>query len=159
MKIAKNQDKYWHQRGARCNHKKCRGKLWGQMEVVNRQEKLTYVYCMKKGCGYISKDKNEIQRWKKSFNKKLTKKMKTEIQETELYKKFKKALNIKHDMRPDDNTVVVDCCKIAEEYAKQKWEEACQLQINSCLNNMRTPLSDSLAYGDVSSAPKPQFKP
>lgn len=46
--------------------------------------------------------------------------MKTEIQETELYKQFKKALNIQHDMRPDDNPFVVACCEIAENYAKQK---------------------------------------
>ena len=43
--------------------------------------------------------------------------MKTEIQETELYKKFKKALNINHDMRPDDNPFVVACCEITKEYA------------------------------------------
>lgn len=42
--------------------------------------------------------------------------MKTEIQETELYKKFKAALNIQHDMRPGDNPFVVACCKIAEDY-------------------------------------------
>lgn len=50
-----------------------------------------------------------------------------------------------------------DVAKIMEEYAKLKWEKACQLQIKSCLNNLRTPFSDSLAYGDVSSAPKPKF--
>lgn len=42
-------------------------------------------------------------------------------------------------------------------YAKSKWEEACQLQINSCLDNLRPTFSDSLAYGDVASATKPKF--
>lgn len=46
--------------------------------------------------------------------------MKTEIQETVLYNQFKTALNIRHDMRPDDNPFVVACCKIAEDYANQK---------------------------------------
>lgn len=45
--------------------------------------------------------------------------MKTEIQETELYKKFKEALNIQ-DMRADDNPYIVECCKIAKEYATQQ---------------------------------------
>lgn len=43
----------------------------------------------------------------------------TKIQETELYKKFKEALNIRNDMRPDDNPFVVKCCEIAEDYRKQ----------------------------------------
>lgn len=43
--------------------------------------------------------------------------MKTEIQNTELYQSFKKALGI-NDMRTDDNPYVVECCKIAENYAK-----------------------------------------
>jgi hypothetical protein len=47
----------------------------------------------------------------------------------------------------------------ADLYAKSKWEEACQLQINSCLDNLRPTFADSLAYGDVASAPKPQFVP
>lgn len=42
--------------------------------------------------------------------------MKTEIQETELYKSFKSALGIS-DMRSDDNRFVVECCKIAQQYA------------------------------------------
>ena len=42
--------------------------------------------------------------------------MRTEIQNTELYQRFKKALEIT-DMRPDDNPFVVECCKIAKEYA------------------------------------------
>ena len=46
--------------------------------------------------------------------------MKTQIQETELYKKFKKALNIQHDMRIDDNPFVVACCEIAEEYTTSR---------------------------------------
>lgn len=45
--------------------------------------------------------------------------METEIQETELYKKFKKALNITQDMRPGPNPFVVACCEIAKEYAQQ----------------------------------------
>lgn len=44
--------------------------------------------------------------------------METQIQETDLYKSFIKALDI-HDMRTDDNPFVVKCCKIAEEYASQ----------------------------------------
>lgn len=47
--------------------------------------------------------------------------------------------------------------EVAELYAKSKWEEACQLQINNCLNNLRPTFADSLAYGDVASAPNPQF--
>ena len=43
--------------------------------------------------------------------------MKTEIQKTELYQQFKKALGI-NDMRTDDNPYFVECCKIAEDYAK-----------------------------------------
>lgn len=43
--------------------------------------------------------------------------MKTEIQKTELYQQFKKALGI-NDMRTDDNPYIVECCKIAEDYAK-----------------------------------------
>ena len=43
--------------------------------------------------------------------------MKTEIQKTELYQQFKKALGI-NDMRTDDNPYIVECCKIAENYAK-----------------------------------------
>ena len=43
--------------------------------------------------------------------------MKTELQETELYKKFKKALNINNDMRADDNPFVVSCCNISKEQA------------------------------------------
>lgn len=43
--------------------------------------------------------------------------MKTEIQETKIYKDFKKALNINNDMRADDNPFVVNCCKIAKEQA------------------------------------------
>lgn len=42
--------------------------------------------------------------------------MKTEIQETELYKEFIKALDI-HDMRSDDNPFVVKCCEIAKRYS------------------------------------------
>lgn len=44
--------------------------------------------------------------------------MKTIIQETDLYKSFIKALDI-HDMTADDNSFVVKCCKIAEEYHSQ----------------------------------------
>jgi hypothetical protein len=44
--------------------------------------------------------------------------MKTAIQETELYKKFIKALDI-HDMVADDNQFVVKCCEVAKEYASQ----------------------------------------
>ena len=43
--------------------------------------------------------------------------MKTEIQKTELYQQFKKALGI-NDMKTDDNPYIVECCKIAEDYAK-----------------------------------------
>ena len=43
--------------------------------------------------------------------------MKTEIQKTELYQQFKKALGI-NDMRTGDNPYIVECCKIAEDYAK-----------------------------------------
>ena len=43
--------------------------------------------------------------------------MKTEVQKTELYQQFKKALGI-NDMRTDDNPYIVECCKIAENYAK-----------------------------------------
>lgn len=43
--------------------------------------------------------------------------MKTELQETELYKKFKKALNINNDMRADDNPFIVACCNISKEQA------------------------------------------
>jgi len=43
--------------------------------------------------------------------------MKTEIQKTELYQQFKKALGI-NDMTTDDNPYIVECCKIAEDYAK-----------------------------------------
>lgn len=43
--------------------------------------------------------------------------MKTEIQKTELYQQFKKALGI-NDIRTDDNPYIVECCKIAEDYAK-----------------------------------------
>ena len=43
--------------------------------------------------------------------------MKTEIQNTELYQSFKKALGI-NDMRTDDNPYIVECCKIAEDYVK-----------------------------------------
>ena len=43
--------------------------------------------------------------------------MKTEIQKTELYQQFKKALGI-NDMRTDDNPYIIECCKIAEDYAK-----------------------------------------
>ena len=43
--------------------------------------------------------------------------MKTEIQKTELYQQFKKALGI-NDMRTDDSPYIVECCKIAEDYAK-----------------------------------------
>ena len=42
--------------------------------------------------------------------------MRTEIQDTKLYKEFIKALDI-HDMVADDNPFVVKCCKIAEAYA------------------------------------------
>lgn len=45
--------------------------------------------------------------------------MKTEIQETELYKKFKTALGIGTEMRIDDNPFVVECCKIAQEYSNE----------------------------------------
>jgi len=48
--------------------------------------------------------------------------MQTEIQETELYKKFKKALNVQNDMRSDDNPFVVSCCEISKTYAKQALE-------------------------------------
>lgn len=44
-------------------------------------------------------------------------------------------------------------------YARQKWDEACQLQINSCLENLTPEFHDSLAYGQIASAPKPEFKP
>ncbi len=40
--------------------------------------------------------------------------MKTELQETKIYKDFKKALNINNDMRLDDNPFVVSCCQIAK---------------------------------------------
>ena len=43
--------------------------------------------------------------------------MKTDIQNTELYQSFKKALGI-NDLREDDNPYIVECCKIAEDYAK-----------------------------------------
>ena len=43
--------------------------------------------------------------------------MKTDIQNTELYQSFKKALGI-NDLRVDDNPYIVECCKIAEDYAK-----------------------------------------
>jgi len=45
--------------------------------------------------------------------------MRTEIQDTKLYKEFIKALDI-HDMVADDNPFVVKCCKIAEAYAAQQ---------------------------------------
>lgn len=47
--------------------------------------------------------------------------------------------------------------KSSELYARSKWDEACQAQINSCLENLRD--QDSLSYGDVASASKPEFKP
>lgn len=47
--------------------------------------------------------------------------------------------------------------EVAIVYARSKWDEACQAQINSCLENLRD--QDSLSYGDVASAPKPEFKP
>lgn len=43
--------------------------------------------------------------------------MRTEIQETEIYKSFKRALGIENDMRPDDNPFVVDCCNLSKEQA------------------------------------------
>ena len=46
--------------------------------------------------------------------------MKTEIQKTELYQQFKKALGI-NDIRTDDNPYIVECCKIAEDYAKLRF--------------------------------------
>ena len=39
------------------------------------------------------------------------------LQNTQLYKDFKKALNINHDMRPGDNPFVVACINIAKQYA------------------------------------------
>lgn len=43
--------------------------------------------------------------------------MKTDMQNTELYQSFKKALGI-NDLRADDNPYIAECCKIAEDYAK-----------------------------------------
>lgn len=60
---------------------------------------------------------------------------------------------------PQDGTIPEWAKKLAETYAKQKWEQACQMQINNCLDNLRPTSSDSLAYGDVASAPKPVFVP
>ena len=39
------------------------------------------------------------------------------LQDTQLYKDFKKALNINHDMRPGDNPFVVARINIANQYA------------------------------------------
>jgi len=44
--------------------------------------------------------------------------MKTEIQDTELYKQFKKALDI-NDMRDNDNPYIVKCCEIAKAHAEK----------------------------------------
>ena len=46
-----------------------------------------------------------------------------------------------------------------DNYASQKWEQACQLQINNCLNNLTPELQDTFAYGDIASAPKPDYIP
>ena len=43
--------------------------------------------------------------------------MKTEIQDTELYKRFKKALGIGTEMRIDDNPFIVECCQIAKDFS------------------------------------------
>lgn len=50
--------------------------------------------------------------------------MTQDIQETELYKQFKKALNINNDMRPGPNPFVVECCQIATQYATQARSES-----------------------------------
>jgi len=47
--------------------------------------------------------------------------------------------------------------EVMELYVESKWDEACQLQINSCLNNLRPTFSQGQAYGDIASAPKPKF--
>jgi len=41
----------------------------------------------------------------------------SDVTESELYKKFKRALNIQHDMRPGPNPFVCACCEIAEDHA------------------------------------------
>ena len=38
------------------------------------------------------------------------------LQNTQLYKDFKKALNINHDMRPGDNPFIVACINITKQY-------------------------------------------
>jgi len=43
--------------------------------------------------------------------------MRTELQETEIYKSFKRALAIDHEMRPDDNPWVVKCCDVSKKQA------------------------------------------
>lgn len=66
-------------------------------------------------------------------------KMKTEIQDTELYQKFIKALAIR-DMRADDNPFVVKCCEIAKEFAsqyKQEPEKPLEKQIRNFADFMR----------------------
>jgi len=59
--------------------------------------------------------------------------------------------------RLDKHRLRVLIIEVVELYAESKWEEACQLQINSCLNNLSPKFSDTQAYGDIASAPKPKF--
>jgi len=82
--------------------------------------------------------------------------MKTEIQDTKLYKDFIKVLDI-HDMRADDNPFVVACCKVAEEYASQMIEDQKQpeggngiIYTHKCLtcNSLYTRETGHKGYGD-----------
>lgn len=60
--------------------------------------------------------------------------MKTEIQETKLYKDFKKALNITQAMRADDNPFVVECCEIAKQ-SQQYTIDAMREKLQNFSNN------------------------